>query len=177
MAWTQITYSCGHEDRVQMYGPGRDRERKAEWMGGRLCPTCYATQRDAAHAEQSAAATQAAQATGLPALQGSPKQIAWAETIRQTLLTDLDSTVEKIAEGLAEHGESVVVKARDAQEAGKFGRLRALREMRYAEGLEVARRFVAAVRSRVDSRWFIDNRDRNAETLIRAEILSAAGIA
>lgn len=21
MAWTDITYSCGHEDRVQMYGP------------------------------------------------------------------------------------------------------------------------------------------------------------
>ena len=41
-----ITYSCGHEGTVQLFGPGKERERKLDWMkGSALCPECYKEQR------------------------------------------------------------------------------------------------------------------------------------
>ena len=55
----------------------------AAWKerNGHLCETCTAGQR--ARAAEDAA--KAAQAAGLPALQGSPAQTAWAEQLRANL--------------------------------------------------------------------------------------------
>lgn len=60
-----ITHACGHEETVQLYGPYKDRERKAAWMAEQDCPEC----RIKARAE-------AAKAKGLT--EGTDKQIAWA---------------------------------------------------------------------------------------------------
>ncbi len=42
MAKYGVTYSCGHEGQVQLYGPQKERDRKLEWMArDGLCPECY----------------------------------------------------------------------------------------------------------------------------------------
>lgn len=75
MAKYDVTYACGHVKTVDLYGKTSERERKIEWMEGNcLCPACY-------KAEQQAKA----KVLDLPALTGTPKQVAWAEKIREEL--------------------------------------------------------------------------------------------
>ncbi len=46
MAWEEITWSCGHEVRKQLYGPHRERERFVAWAEERgICPDCYREQK------------------------------------------------------------------------------------------------------------------------------------
>lgn len=87
MAWTTVIYQCGHGGKEQMYGPGRERERKVEWIRqSKLCPECYQKQRDEQRAAEQAAAAEKAAAFKLPKLEGTEKQIAWAETIRAEII-------------------------------------------------------------------------------------------
>lgn len=80
MSYYSGTYTCGHEGRVQIYGPGKDRERKAAREFNRLCPACHI-------AQQQQIAEENAQALCLPPLHGSEKQITWAMRLRDRLLT------------------------------------------------------------------------------------------
>ena len=43
MSWYNYDYACGHgSNRVQIYGPTRDRQRKADWYARTfVCPDCY----------------------------------------------------------------------------------------------------------------------------------------
>jgi len=76
MAWQTIHHACGHEQRVQLYGPHRERDRKVAWMTGQPCPDCRrasASERDAANRED----------WRLPALTGvSESMIVAASSIR-----------------------------------------------------------------------------------------------
>lgn len=75
----EITHSCGHTKVHDIIGK-RD---KREWRIGRLeseiCADCLAEE----HAKENARNAQKNAEAGLPELTGTPKQIAWAETIRQ----------------------------------------------------------------------------------------------
>jgi uncharacterized protein CbrC (UPF0167 family) len=86
-----ITHSCGHNCTIQIYGTNThgEREHKAAWLATRPCPDCLREQRTAGHEAASAAAAIWAASAGLPALDGTPKQVAWAETIRREVLDDL----------------------------------------------------------------------------------------
>lgn len=66
-----ITHKCGHEEMVELFGKGTDRERRIARMESEECPQCRA-ERD--------------RAMGLAELEGSPKQIAWASDIRRDML-------------------------------------------------------------------------------------------
>lgn len=93
MAWYTLTHGCGHIEHVQLYGPVRDRQRRADWQTHPQCRDC----RNAAAAEASAA---------LPALSGSDKQVAWANTIRVDLLRQVDGIVTELdARGSSEEQE------------------------------------------------------------------------
>ena len=85
-----ITHTCGHEETHQIDGPQKLRQGRIDWLAGTLCHECYIAERDAERAKANQAATDANAEAGLPALQGSPKQIAWAETIRATGLESID---------------------------------------------------------------------------------------
>ena len=63
-------------------------DSKAAWMEGKgfKCDACQAKER----AEESAEAAKQAAESGLPTLEGTEKQIAWAETIRQRKMEHLD---------------------------------------------------------------------------------------
>jgi len=48
MARRWITFSCGHEAEIRVYGPHRERERKIEWAETQgLCPDCFRKMKDA----------------------------------------------------------------------------------------------------------------------------------
>ena len=43
MAWYEIEYKCGHKDRMQLYGPYTERNRRIEWYKENvICPDCRA---------------------------------------------------------------------------------------------------------------------------------------
>lgn len=81
MAHYNITCSCGHTDRVDLYGKGADRERKMAWLETEPCTKC----REAASKERQA--KEAAEFT--TQLKGSEKQVAWALDIRSNAMQSL----------------------------------------------------------------------------------------
>ncbi len=94
MAKYSITHACGHTCTHQLFGPGKDRDRKEQWLSERLCTDCW---REAQERERQTAATAAATANfseGYVALAGSESQIAWAEVIRRGFVTALEKALE-----------------------------------------------------------------------------------
>lgn len=86
MAKVTITYACGHEGTIELFGRSADRERKAAWLASDVCPDCAAK----ARAEKAAQIAAEAEADGLPKLTGSEKQIVWAEQLRQQFFASAD---------------------------------------------------------------------------------------
>jgi hypothetical protein len=78
MAWEYPKHACGHDgEKIQMYGPYKDRAYKLARMEEQECPQCRI-------------AAIRSEAGGLPALQGTDKQIAWADDLRKQALAKLD---------------------------------------------------------------------------------------
>lgn len=75
MAKYTITHTCGCERTYNLIGKHTDRERKIAWLEQQQCPDC----RRQAEDEAAKAATEGME---LPELEGSPKQVKWANTIR-----------------------------------------------------------------------------------------------
>lgn len=137
MAKYQIERACGHTETVNICGPHKDRDRKAEYESGKLCHECYQakvqTERDAA-AEQ--AAEQAA-ATGLPELAGSDKQIKWALQIRAEVIAELDGY------------RAALDSAPDQAQR------------------ELAESIMDWIAGQTSASWWIDNRGKSARMMIR----------
>lgn len=142
MAKYTVTHSCGHDQEHQLYGPGRDRERKLAWLETTQCSDCWREQRDTDRDEASAVAASQAEDEGLPELSGSAKQIAWAETIRMAVIKDLDAFEALVTE--------------NAKKAGK--------ELPPDEW-ELWRRAVDEIRGETAARWWIDNRDEQGRNI------------
>lgn len=87
MAWYEIEYKCGHTDRMQLYGPYKERNRKIEWYKENvICPAGRAAkQKEEAEQQKKADAE-----SGLPSLSGSPKQIQWAVMLRKAYVDNLE---------------------------------------------------------------------------------------
>ena len=90
MAKYTITYKCGHTEEMQLFGKMNDRDRKIAWYATQDCPECKA-----------AAARAAAKERGLVELEGTAKQIVWAEQIRDKFL-ELSEQIKKQLETKAE---------------------------------------------------------------------------
>jgi hypothetical protein len=91
MAWTDIVHSCGHHDRVQLYGHHTSREREIEYKEKTLCSDCWKAEQDRRN-EEAAKAAEVAN-PGLPALTGSPAQITWAGAIRAKAIAVVAQTI------------------------------------------------------------------------------------
>lgn len=94
---------------VEVEGRNRsDANRKAEWFAqsGRVC-------RDCANKAATEDGIQFAKENNLPELTGTPKQIAWAESIRKTLLESLDEHLSHVARILG-HKEALSEKIQAA---------------------------------------------------------------
>lgn len=77
MAWYTPKHACGHSgERIQLYGKSDGRERTLEALGRHDCPDCRA-----------AAAQERAHDDGMPVLDGTVKQIGWADNLRSAYLS------------------------------------------------------------------------------------------
>ena len=83
MAHYTINHKCGHSVEIQLFGKMEDRYRRIEWLETQECEECK-------RAKANAAAAAAKDARGLADLTGSEKQIAWANTIRESAYKALD---------------------------------------------------------------------------------------
>lgn len=91
----EIDFECGHsESRDLSHKPAGDRAGFAKWLEGKQCTECFekdAPKRKKQYAKKFAAeereqAEADAKKLGLPALEGSDKQVNWATTIRNSLI-------------------------------------------------------------------------------------------
>ena len=86
MAKYQITHSCGHTQEHVLYGKHsgyNGRDNKIEWLGTTLCKECWKKEQDNKKEKVNQEAAEKVNENGFIELQGSEKQIAWANTIRQ----------------------------------------------------------------------------------------------
>jgi hypothetical protein len=146
MAQYTITHTCGHAETVQLYGPGRERERKAEWMTQNVCPECYKAEQAAKRQAENEAAAVQNTAENLPELLGSPKQVAWAETIRRKAL-DAAARVRRV--------DPTALAAATKPETVAMG----------TEYVQVYEATMAKLRTETSAKWWIDNRD-TADTML-----------
>lgn len=103
MSIYKITHSCGHIVEHQIYGTNvhGERDKKAEWLSTRLCYECYKK-----------AQKEAVPDVGYVALEGSEKQIAWAEDIREKVAPLIVDGQEKA--NAASHRNPAVAAAMNA---------------------------------------------------------------
>ena len=53
-----VTFSCGHTATVELFGPGKERERKISWYETHgECPECYKARKQAEREEASSEIT------------------------------------------------------------------------------------------------------------------------
>jgi len=95
MAWHDGTFSCGCEGRVNVTGPSKDRKWKSESLFSRSCEDCYKKERSETIAKENAAAEQASKEMELPDLQGTEKQIAWANTLRLKVIEVFETMTDE----------------------------------------------------------------------------------
>lgn len=88
-----ITYSCGHEGTIEVFGKAEERERKIKYFEEcGLCPNCY-------KAEKQTEEKTFAEGHELPELKGSGKQISWANKIRKELIEKFEKEKPAIRKG------------------------------------------------------------------------------
>ncbi len=140
MAYYTIVRACGHEARVKLRGATPARERKLELKRQSICRRCdIENQRSEAEA--------AAQAEELPALTGTPKQIAWAMTLRYQALADAENYLDYLRES--------------GQLKGRVGRDTELFEAQKERVLE-------PIRARTEAAWWIARRHEPGASLLES---------
>jgi hypothetical protein len=86
MAWYNGKFSCGCEGRVNVIGPGRDREWKIERAFANKCEECNRKDFLENLEKEKKEAAEKAKEMELPELTGTEKQVSWANTIRQKMI-------------------------------------------------------------------------------------------
>ena len=87
MAHYDAKYSCGHEARIELFGKTEKRESHLAWLATQKCPECRSKERDERLATENAKNAdwreQHHVAEIMPDLDGTPKQIKWANDLRE----------------------------------------------------------------------------------------------
>lgn len=94
MAWYYGTFSCGHEGRVNIVGPVKDRKWKAERQFEKLCEKCWEAKLIADREKANVEAARQAKEMNLPELIGTEKQVAWATTLRQKRIEEIQAEID-----------------------------------------------------------------------------------
>lgn len=95
MAWYYGTFSCGCEGRVNIIGPSKDRDWKKQRAFSKECDKCYREKLEKVRELDNKRALELANEMELPKLEGTEKQVAWANTIRQSLIDKVASFIGK----------------------------------------------------------------------------------
>ena len=91
MAKHDIKYTCGHTGTVNIIGPHRSRQSRIAYLESGECFDCFKQ-------HSSEVAREQARELELPALVGTEKQVAWAETLRLAKLEEIEAVVEHLDE-------------------------------------------------------------------------------
>lgn len=101
MAWYEGTYSCGHEGRVNIIGPTKDRQRKVDYHFSGLCDACAEKERQAKIEEENKKAALETREMELPELQGTEKQVPWANTLRVKFAKEMEELIKWTSDNAA----------------------------------------------------------------------------
>jgi hypothetical protein len=104
MAKYDVTHSCGHKQIHSLFGPHKERDRKLDWLATTLCTECYHGKLQEDRDNASRLASDWARGEGLSPLSGTPKQIAWAETLRASMLGDAQTAASAIHANIRDNG-------------------------------------------------------------------------
>ena len=137
-----IEFACGHSGRKEFYGGKKRRQSSLDYWTERTCVDCW-------KAEQNRVADEIEE--GLPELEGSERQIAWARTIRakfiQQARANLPEALERVATIRTEMEEEIGVDA-----TAEYG---------WENALKGERDRHASLEQRTSAKWWIDNRDKD----------------
>lgn len=129
MAWYYGTFSCGHEGRIDIVGPTKNRQWRADRNFEGLCAECAEKRKEEARKIQNDIAKKEAKEFGYPELIGSEKQVSWANTIRSDMARDFTRWIDR----------AIIDKKNDA-----------------AKHLSDVMQYV--LKTKTKASWFIDNR-------------------
>lgn len=91
-----VKHCCGHEEVHTLFGKRDQREWRLAKLAEEKCSECQAKDR-AAFNEKKAQENKEA---GLPELAGTPKQVAWAESIRSEKIKELEKLKSYISDNI-----------------------------------------------------------------------------
>lgn len=114
MAWYYGKFSCGHDGRVNVIGPHKNRQYIIDMKFSGLCPECYEKWREEEKERKNREAMEAANKMELPLLHGSKKQIAWAVTLRQNKIEEFEKWREELTE--SRNCRNAISTAKDVEE-------------------------------------------------------------
>lgn len=145
MSWYYGTYSCGHEGRVNIIGPSKSRQWKADRNFENLCPECYKEQLEKARNKKNEEAAEKSKEMELPELEGSDRQVAWANTLRIKVIEELEELIERHKK--QEYPITVFIRGDNDYTSISVGE--------FADALDFM------LREKTEAKFWIDNRDRN----------------
>lgn len=85
----QIVHACGHEQVHVIYGFNSQVARKARWLRTTKCRACFVADKKAEQTKAAARDDATIAHLDRPQLNGSERQVSWAETIRVSRLAAL----------------------------------------------------------------------------------------
>ena len=144
MAKYLIKHTCDHVAEYNIGGKIDTRAGKRDWLAGQACPGCRKAQQIAAETAQ--ATTARAALPPMPLLNGSVKQVAWADTIRANAIADAYAVVRQMADKATALGQPGV----DETVTLYHGYISQLCNEQLSAG------------------WWIDHRTYDAKALLRA---------
>lgn len=151
MAHYDIAHTCGHDERIELFGKTSERESRIEWLQERPCTKCWKKEREAeaeARRDKEAAmiveklGNDAAEAlNAIPSaackLVGSSRQIMWAEDIRAKCITEIIDRLHSLV-------ARIPGKVTDQQSAEFAARCKAI---------------ASVIANEPSAAWWIENRD------------------
>lgn len=166
MAHYDAKYSCGHEARIELFGKTEKRESHLAWLQERPCTECWKKERAAeAEARKNKEAAMIVEKLGNDTadainalsnatciLEGSAKQVAWAEDIRSKCIARALDRLSDLVSRLP--GEATA-----QQSAALAARCNAI---------------VSVIANKTSAAWWIDNRDDIDKAVVREAVKSLA---
>lgn len=150
MAMAEVTLVCSTCGKTFTHRQKRynraDADQYEDWARAHIdtCPDCFRAQQQQKEAERVAARSQQ-----LPQLQGSEKQVAWANSIRNKMISE-NQVAKGIIDGEFENPDGSVLTFRQAQEIWSVGE--------FSPENKKTVDTVIKLFTETQAKWFIDHR-------------------
>lgn len=151
MSRYEVTHACGHAQDHSIVGTNvrNEREREAARLARLDCSACYGSRREAERLDDARAH---ADLNNLPPLQGSERQVEWAERIRVTGIAAIVNDVNHPPIGYNKAVRAVMT-AHTAVLSGP-----ALDQINERDRVRVIDLLIGAALRQTGAGWWIDNR-------------------